>query len=111
MGNGLGGAAAGIGIGRKSVRSMLLASTMFCAVSMAGPSAAFAQQAEPEADDGGPVMLEPISVEGEVGGTKGYVATRSVLGTKTETPLKEVPQTISVITRQEMDEQIGRAHV
>lgn len=109
MGNGLGeaatgtGIAAGVGLGRKPVRSMLLASTMFCAASMADLPSALAQQAEPETEAGGPVVLEPISVEGEVGGTTGYVATRSAIGTKIETPLTEIPQTISVVTREEMD--------
>jgi iron complex outermembrane receptor protein len=110
MGNESEGAAAGAGIaagadaGRRSVRSVLLASTMFCAAATGGVPAALAQQAEPETGDGGPIMLEAISIEGEVGGTIGYVATRSVLGTKTETPLTEIPQTISVVTREEMDE-------
>jgi iron complex outermembrane recepter protein len=35
----------------------------------------------------------------------GYVASDSTLGTKTDTPLLETPQTISVITRDEMDAQ------
>jgi iron complex outermembrane recepter protein len=40
-----------------------------------------------------------VTVRGETG----YVATASTLGTKTDTPLLETPQTISVVTRQEMD--------
>jgi iron complex outermembrane receptor protein len=35
----------------------------------------------------------------------GYVASRSVAGTKTDTPLLETPQAISVVTRQQLDDQ------
>jgi iron complex outermembrane recepter protein len=107
MGKELGEAGIAVGVkpGRRPVRSMLLASTMICAASMAVHPAAFAQQAETGtgAEAGGPIVLEPISVEGEVGGTTGHVATRSAIGTKIETPLVEIPQTISVVTREEMD--------
>jgi iron complex outermembrane recepter protein len=34
---------------------------------------------------------------------KGYVATQSSVGTKTDTPLIETPQSIAVVTREEMD--------
>jgi iron complex outermembrane receptor protein len=39
------------------------------------------------------------------GPVKGYVATRSAGGTKTDTPLIETPQSISVVTRDQMDAQ------
>ncbi len=39
------------------------------------------------------------------GPVRGYVATRSAGGTKTDTPLIETPQSISVITRDQMDAQ------
>jgi len=39
------------------------------------------------------------------GPVDGYVATRSGTGTKTDTPLREIPQSISVITREEMRDQ------
>lgn len=55
-------------------------------------------------DGKGATVLAPVSVEGVVGGTEGYVATRSAVGTKTETPLIEIPQTISVVTRKELDQ-------
>jgi iron complex outermembrane receptor protein len=35
----------------------------------------------------------------------GYVATRSLTATKSDTPILETPQTISVVTRQQMDDQ------
>lgn len=36
---------------------------------------------------------------------EGFVATRSSAGTKTDTPIIEIPQSISVITRQQMQAQ------
>ena len=60
---------------------------------------------------GGDVMqLGPVRVEGAHAQTQsaflsppGFVAKRSAAGTKTDTPLIEVPQSISVITRDQMD--------
>jgi len=50
--------------------------------------------------------LPTIVVEGQAetatGPVDGYVATRSATGTKTDTPLLETPQSISVITRDQM---------
>lgn len=37
---------------------------------------------------------------------KGYVAFDSSAATKTDTPLREIPQSISVVTRQQMDDQV-----
>lgn len=37
---------------------------------------------------------------------KGYVAFDSSTATKTDTPLREIPQSISVVTRQQMDDQV-----
>lgn len=52
--------------------------------------------------DDGSTVLETISVDGAANGTAGIVATRSSSGTKTDTPLLEVPQTVNVVTRKEM---------
>lgn len=58
---------------------------------------------------GGAVTLDPIRVEGAgetaTGPVDGYVATRSATGTKTDTPLLETPQTISIVTRDQMQAQ------
>ena len=43
-------------------------------------------------------------VETGDGPVKGYVAKRTTTGTKTDTPINEIPQTISVITRDGMDQ-------
>jgi catecholate siderophore receptor len=47
-------------------------------------------------------QLSPIIVTGE---TRGYVALNSVTATKTDTPLIDVPQSVNVITRQQLDDQ------
>ncbi|WP_249674767.1 TonB-dependent siderophore receptor [Pseudomonas abieticivorans] len=58
----------------------------------------------------GAVQLDLTSISGKTaepagGPVQGYVATHSSAGTKTDTPLIETPQSISVITRQQMQAQ------
>jgi iron complex outermembrane receptor protein len=49
-----------------------------------------------------PIRLDTIEVQGQgesaTGPVNGYVATRSATGSKTDTPILEVPQTINVVT-------------
>ena len=63
----------------------------------------------PDGDGTNQMRLAPITVEGEsesaVGPVEGYVANRSATGTKTNTPLIETPQSISVITQDRLDAQ------
>ncbi len=70
---------------------LLLAST---AMLLTCPIAAVAQE---RATD-----LEPIIVTGQ---TRGYIAIDSVTATKTDTPLIDVPQSINVVTREQLDDQ------
>ncbi|MFY7852759.1 MAG: TonB-dependent receptor plug domain-containing protein, partial [Brevundimonas sp.] len=71
---------------------VLLVSTALLTVLM--PTAAMAED---------PVdQLSPIIVTGV---TRGYVALNSVTATKTDTPLIDVPQSVNVITRQQLDDQ------
>ena len=55
------------------------------------------------------ISLAPIDVDavGETatGPVEGYIAKRSATGTKTDTPLKETPQSISVVTADRMKDQ------
>lgn len=57
----------------------------------------------------GSTDLAPLSVEDKAetetawGPVDGYVAKQSATGTKTDTPLNETPQSISVVTREEME--------
>ena len=79
---------------RRPLRS--LASLSLIAIA-AGPVSAFAQEAWDEgmADD------QEIIVTGE---KEGYVAISSA-GLKTDTPLLDTPQTVSVVTREQLDDQ------
>ena len=62
--------------------------------------------ASPGATNGSATVLSPITIEGQFesahGPVDGYVATRSAAGTKTDTALIETPQSISVITADEL---------
>jgi len=61
------------------------------------------------AGQSGPVKLAPVEVTGEAetatSPAEGYVAHRSATGTKTDTPLIETPQSISIITRDRLTDQ------
>ena len=54
-------------------------------------------------------VLAPVTVSGmadsALAPTVGYVATASVSATKTDTPLIETPQSVSVVTREQITEQ------
>ena len=69
-------------------------------------AAAHAQDAQEAA-----ATLETVSETADPGGQSptapvtGYVAKRALSATKTDTPLIETPQAISVVTRDEMDAQ------
>jgi len=70
---------------------VLLAST---AILLLLPAAASAEELA--------TQLEPIIVTGK---TQGYIAVDSVTATKTDTPLLDVPQSINVVTRAQLDDQ------
>jgi iron complex outermembrane receptor protein len=72
-------------------------------VSIQRPSPAPAVDAAAE----GTLALDPIVVQGGgfFGATDGYVAEESRTATKTGTPLIETPQSVSVVTRRQMDDQ------
>ncbi|WP_158816875.1 TonB-dependent siderophore receptor [Methylocapsa sp. S129] len=57
----------------------------------------------------GAIPLDTINVQGDNqsphGPGVGYVATRSATATKSDTPIIETPQSISVVTRQQMEDQ------
>ncbi|WP_439623690.1 TonB-dependent siderophore receptor [Shinella sp.] len=67
------------------------------------PSMAFAQ------DAGSTTQLTEIVVEGgeetATGPVDGYVARKTNTGSKTGTPLKDIPQSVSVVGRRQMDDQ------
>lgn len=55
----------------------------------------------------GAIALDMIEVQGEglFGPTDGYIASDSLTATKTDTPLIETPQSVSVVTRKQLDDQ------
>ncbi|MGE3290863.1 MAG: TonB-dependent siderophore receptor [Geminicoccaceae bacterium] len=52
-------------------------------------------------------VLPPVQVSetAATGAPVGFVATQTSAGTKTDTPISEIPQSVSVITREQMDRQ------
>lgn len=73
-------------------------------VAMIPPMAAVAQTAQNS------TQLEPVVVEGETGDSatgpvNGVVAKKTKTGSKTATEIKEIPQSVSVVGRQEIDDQ------
>ena len=56
-----------------------------------------------------PIVLDPVTVEGQgenaTGPVDGYVANESTTGSKTDTPIIENPQSISVISADRLDAQ------
>lgn len=79
-------------------RASLLAGVAVTALS---PSQLAAQEADARA-----TQLAPVVIEGEAGtdqDIKDYVARSVSAGTKTDTPLTEVPQSVSVVGREEIE--------
>ncbi|EIM24670.1 TonB-dependent siderophore receptor [Microvirga lotononidis] len=56
----------------------------------------------------GEIALETVTVEGQSGSAtgpvNGYVPNRTATGTKTDTPIEEIPQSVSVIGREEIED-------
>ena len=72
---------------------------------------ALAQSTQPVTATPAETTLAPITVQGETeaetatGPVKGFVAKRAISATKTDTPLIETPQAISVVTRDQFEAQ------
>ncbi|MFG1480011.1 TonB-dependent siderophore receptor [Xanthobacter sp. V4C-4] len=77
---------------------------LLCAVSVAAIGLAHAEEAKPDA-----IPLDTLQVQGRQergdGPVDGYVARQSLAGTKTDTPIAETPQSISVVGQQQMQDQ------
>jgi iron complex outermembrane recepter protein len=94
------------------IGATLLAGTV--ASTVGGLAAGAARAQDPAAPGAGhAVTLDTLSVEGRGdrgdGPVRGYVARQSRAGTKTDTPLAETPQSITVVGRQQMDDQRVRS--
>ena len=72
-----------------------------------------APPAAPPAEAPAVMTLPPVEVGGQsespTGPGVGYVATTSRTATKTDTPILETPQSISTVTREQMDAQNARS--
>ncbi|MBO0903229.1 TonB-dependent siderophore receptor [Jiella sonneratiae] len=83
-------------------RTVLCCGTALCLVH---PVAA---RAEDAADDGAAIVLDTVTISGEgasaVGPDATIVATDTAVGTKTDTPVLDVPAAVSVVTEKEMRE-------
>ncbi|MBP2312515.1 TonB-dependent receptor [Azospirillum soli] len=83
------------GRGSKTRRAAWLhATTALVTLCLAG--AAQAQQAQTQAGSAGTMVLGPVTV-GDDAPVQGYVAKRSTTATKTDTPLQDVPQSVTVV--------------
>ena len=71
-------------------------STLACALALALPPLALAEET---------VVVTAAPVESAVAPTKGYTAKTSRGSTKTDEPLITTAQSVSVVTRQQMDDQ------
>lgn len=84
------------GISVRNYTSSFIA--LACAILISNP--AIAEETALDAAtgyDGDPIIV--------TGGSDGYVASNSVTATKTDTPLLDIPQTINVVTREQLDDQ------
>jgi iron complex outermembrane receptor protein len=76
---------------------------LMAGVAILAVSAPFASLAQEQ-----PTQLKPIIVEGDketaTGPVDGYVARETTTGSKSDTPINEIPQSISVIGREELDD-------
>lgn len=90
------------GPGRTAASRLVVQAGLAAAVSLIALSTAHAQEAEE-----GETVLKRIVVDGGGEGeqTQGYIAKSSRIGTKTDTPIEKIPQTINVVTRKQMDDQ------
>lgn len=97
-----------IGRGRgRGVRGVLMGTTALVLAGMAAP--ALAQGTAQPAGETEGFALDPLVIttqaESARGPVTGYVARRTTTGSKVDIPIEEVPQTISVIGREQLDDQ------
>jgi len=86
-----------------------LAVALLCALGLGSMPAGAAEEDE---EDKGALQLEQVTVvdkaDSPVGPDTGYTAKRSMAGTKTDTPLNEIPRSVSITTEQQMrDRNVG----
>ncbi len=67
------------------------------------PSVIDVQENTPKPSSAGGAAVLPTVIVKDTGHTPGYVTTRTLSATKTDTPIIEIPQSVSVINRKELD--------
>lgn len=86
------------------VKASLLAS--IASISLAPNQQAFGQstEAQPATTNLSTIVVEGQGESGGRGPVRGYVAKQSTTGSKTATPITQIPQSVSVIGREELDD-------
>ena len=82
---------------RTAIRSSVCISLVSITIALAAATPASAEEGAADDVDGRTIIV--------TGASDGYAASNSVTATKTDTPLLDVPQTINVITREQLDDQ------
>jgi iron complex outermembrane receptor protein len=94
---------------KKAVQKKSKSAAPKVAAPKAAPAAPPAQQPSPPAGQASGPTGESAGKETALGPVKGIVATRSATGSKTDTPIVEVPRTVNVITRDQITVQQPRS--
>lgn len=96
-----------VSVGVSNIRPIYLAVGVAVAVLQTWSSTSFAQEAEQSAAETLPAVEVKATVENETPTShiQGYVAKRGVSATKTDTPIIETPQSISVVTSTQIEDQ------
>jgi len=110
------GGRSGCGLLRAALMNTTLLSTAAAMIALCVAGGAQAQTASGEkaqgSVQGGPVVLDPVSVGAsapEASPVQGYVAKRSTSATKTDTPLQDVPQSVTVVPEALIKDQAMRS--
>jgi iron complex outermembrane receptor protein len=95
------------GVSKVNAASARVRLTALAGVALGAVLCAGGAQAQTQAQSGEAISLDTIQVQGERAGgpVNGYVARRSDTATKTDTPLIETPQSVTVVTSQQMQDQ------
>lgn len=89
--------------GWPSIRRKVLFHSIHCAFLGLGAGAGVNALAQETSNLPAVTVTSAPDAENPTGPVKGYVAKRSMTATKTDTPIIDIPQSISVVTRDEMD--------
>jgi iron complex outermembrane receptor protein len=95
---------------KKSIKSSAIRTGLWAGVAAISLAAAWTAQAQDAATEGqsgttlAPIVLQGEGEQGGTGPVRGYVAKQTTTGSKTDTPIAEIPQAVSVVGTEEMDD-------